>query len=102
MGDAGWAAFLDSLESELQAVQRHRTSDPGATQRRPLGEFSAPPDLGPLPTELAARAHEALAAIERISADVRADMQRTSRQIIELRELHPRGPRPASTIDTRA
>ncbi len=102
MSGTAWAAFLDSLESELLAVQR--ATPPGAAgsvPRAQRGAFAAP-DLGPLPAELADRARDLLGQLRAAEAAVHAELEATSRQIRELRAMDPRAPRPASGLDTRA
>lgn len=96
MADAAWASFLDTLESELQAVDRAE-----AERGRKVTPFAAP-DLGPLPAELADRARALLEQVRAAEAEVRADMARTTVQLRELRHMDPRAPRPPSSIDTRA
>lgn len=94
---ADWASFLDSLESELHAVQRAATG-----RRRSRVAFEPPTDLGPLPRELADRARAVLAALERTAEEVRTEMRQTTKQLEELRHLDPRGPKPPSSFDSRA
>ncbi len=94
---AAWTAFLDSLESELHAVERT-----GAARLRARTEFLPPDDLGPLPRELADRARSTLAALAGAAEVVRAEMRNTARQLDELRQMDPRGPRPPSSFDHRA
>ena len=93
---ADWVAFLESLESEVLAVER-------APQRRARPRRFVPPtDLGPLPRELAGRARAVLSTIDDVSELVREDMARTSEQLRALRRHDPRGPKPASSFDAHA
>lgn len=97
MSDAGWAGFLDSLESELHAVER---ASRGNRMRNVL-DF-VPPDLGPLPRELAERARLVLADVNKIADSVRAEMHRTTVQLAESHAMDPRGPRGPTSFDSKA
>lgn len=95
MSDAGWVAFLDSLESELHAVRR----SPGRVR---LPEFIPPTGLGAMPGTCATRARDLLGELGRVQDQIRDEMRRTVRQLDELRHLDPRGPRPSARFDSRA
>ncbi len=98
MSDAAWAGFLDSLESELHAVER---ASRGGRMRNVV-DFVPPDDLGPLPRELAERARVVLADVNKVADDVRAEMHRTTVQLTELHAMNPRGPRAPSSFDSKA
>lgn len=92
-----WTAYLDSLESELQAAQR----SPGGWMHH-AAEFVPPSGLGPLPRQLAARARALLRVVDATTADLRSDLERTQQQLDELHQMDPRGPKPPGSFDTRA
>lgn len=97
MSGAAWAGFLDSLESELHAVERTAKG-----RIRPRPAFVPPDDLGPLPRELAERARAILADVGRVASVVSAEMTRTTAQLQEQRAMDPRGPRGPRNFDSRA
>lgn len=92
---ADWAAFLDSLEAEVRAVEQ-------APDTRHPGTFVPPEHLGPLPHDLAERARAVLDAVRSASASVRAELHRTGTQLRDLGRHDPRGPKPASSFDQLA
>lgn len=96
-GTAAWASYLDSLESELQAVQRGP-----AGRMLPAAEFVPPSGLGPLPRQLATRARTLLRAVDAATSELRTDLERTQQQLDELRQMDPRGPKPPGSFDARA
>lgn len=98
MSDAAWAGFLDSLESELQAVGR---ASRGGRMRNVLS-FVPPDDLGPLPRDLAERARAVLGDVNKVADSVRAEMHRTTVQLAEMQAMNPRGPRAPSSFDSKA
>lgn len=94
---SAWSAYLDSLESELQAAQHN----PGRWTQH-AAEFVPPSGLGPLPRQLAARARTLLRSVDAATADLRTDLERTRQQLDELRQMDPRGPKPPGSFDARA
>lgn len=95
MGDtAGWAAFLDCLESELLGIER---TPQGHGRAAP---FLPPTGIGDLPGPLAERAREVLARIEASVEAVDAEMSRVATQLDECRKLDTRAPLAPSRVDT--
>lgn len=91
---AGWASFLDSLESELQGIERTEGG-----RARPL-PFVPPTGLGDLPGPLADRAREIVAGIEEAVARVSAELRTVEAQLEEQRRLAPLAPHVSSQLDT--
>jgi hypothetical protein len=94
-----WATYLDSLVEEVRLVGRRASEHESPVPARP---FLPPAHLGPLPDELADRARAALATIADVSRTVRAELAATRSQLDELARHDVRGPKPPSSLDTRA
>jgi hypothetical protein len=88
-----WAAFLDDLEHQLDVLEASFDTTPLVAE--PAAPFAAPA-LGPVPTDLRARAEAAQARLRAAEDRVTLELERTRSELA----LTERTPDPPRFLDT--